>query len=95
MRYLEALEAICAFSFLADNIHCLIDDLGTLRVEALCPTISSPVLAKYHVIWMKKLAHRTRPDRVNHSRFQVHKDSSGYVASPHGFVIVDVDSFKL
>lgn len=95
MRYLEALQTICALSFLSDYVHGFIDDLGTLSVVALRPAISSSVLTKDHIIWAKEPAHRTRSDRVNHSRFKVHKDSSGHIATTHRFVIVDVDSLEL
>ena len=92
---LETLEAVAAFSFLSHDVQNGVDEFGTFGVVTLGPVVTGTSLAKHEVVGAEKLTERTGTDGVHGTGFQVHKDGSGHITSTGGFVVVDVDSFKL
>ena len=71
MCHLEALKAVSIFSFLADHIHDIVNDLGALLVVALAPVVARAVLAKDHVVWAEELADVIGSDSVNYTWIRV------------------------
>ena len=77
MGQLESLEAVAAFSLLADNIEDAVDEFRTLRVVSFAPVVSSTRLAENKVIRPEDLPIGSRADRVHGARLKVHEDSTG------------------
>ena len=62
---------------------------------ALSPVVSSSRLTKDEVVRPEDLAVGTRSDGIHGARFEVNKDSPWDVLSSGGFVVINVDPFKL
>ena len=92
---LETLKAVAAFSFFSGNVEDGVDELSTLGVVTLGPVVSGTGLTEDEVVRSEKLTEGASSDRVHCSRFKIHKDGTGDISSTGGFVVVDVDSFKL
>ena len=92
---LEALEAIAAFSLLADDVEDGVDELGTLGVVTLGPVVTGTGLSENEVVGAEKLAEGAGTDGVHGSGLEIHKDGAGNVTATSGFVVVNVDAFKL
>jgi hypothetical protein len=92
---LETLEAVTGLGLLADNVKDGVDQLSTLGVVTLGPVVTSTVLAEHEVVRAEKLAEGTGTDGVHGSGLQVHKDSTGHVATTGGFVEVHIDALQL
>jgi len=92
---LETLKAVAGFGFLADDVQNTVDQLGTFGVVTFGPVVTGTSLSENKVVWAEELTEGTGTDGVHGSWFQVHKDGAGYVASPGGFVEVNIDAFQL
>jgi len=73
---LEALKAVAALGFLADNIEDRVDELGALCVVALGPVVAGTTLAEHKVVWPEDLTEWAGPDRVHCARLEVDKDGT-------------------
>jgi len=92
---LEALEAIAAFSLLADDVEDGVDELSTFGVVTLGPVVTGTGLSEDEVVGAEELAEGTGADGVHGAGLEVHEDGSGHVAAAGGFVVVDVDALEL
>jgi hypothetical protein len=61
----------------------------------LSPVVTSTVLTEDKVIGAEDLTIRTSTDRVHSTGFKIEEDSAGDIATTSGFVVVNVDAFKL
>ena len=95
MGDLETLKAITSFSFLSNNIQYWVNQLSTFSVVTFSPIVTSSCLTKDKVIGSEKLTEGTSSYRVHGSWFEIHQDSSWYITSTGGFIVIDVDSFEL
>ena len=59
------------------------------------PVVTSTSLSENEVIGSEKLTEGSSSDRVHCSGFEIHEDSSWDKSTTSGFIIVDIDSFKL
>jgi hypothetical protein len=92
---LETLEAVAAFSFLADNVEDGVDELGTFGVVTLGPVVTSAGLAEDEVVGTEELTEGASTDGVHGAGLEIHKDGAGNVTATSGFVEVNVDALEL
>jgi hypothetical protein len=92
---LETLEAVAAFSFLADDVEDGVNKFSTLGVVTLGPVVTSASLSENEVVGSEELTEGSSTDGVHGAGLEVHKDCAGYVTSAGGLVEVNVDTFKL
>jgi len=92
---LEALEAIAAFGFLADDVEDGVDELSTFGVMALGPVVTGTGLTEDEVVRSEELTEGASADGVHGSGLEVHKDGTGNITATGGFVEVDVDALEL
>merc|ERR1711966_162294 len=92
---LEALEAIAGLGLLADDVKHGVDELGALGVVTLGPVVTGSGLAEDEVVGAEELTERSGADGVHGARLQIHKDSTGHVATAGGLVVVHVDALEL
>ena len=59
MNQLEALQAVAAFSFLADDVQDGVDQFGTFGVVTLGPVVTGTGLTEHEVIRAEQLTERT------------------------------------
>ena len=95
MGDLEALEAITALSLLTDDVEDGVDELGTLGIVALSPVVTGSGLSKDEVVGSEELSEGSSADGIHSTGLEVHQDGSGDIAATSGFVVVDINSFKL
>ena len=95
MGDLESLEAITSFSFLSCNIENGVNEFSTFGVVTLGPVVSGSGLTEDEVVRSEELTEWSSSNRVHCSGFKIHKDGTGDISSTSGFVVIDVDSFKL
>jgi hypothetical protein len=93
--HLESLKAVRRLSFLTDNIKHRIDQLSTLGVMSLSPIVTSSGLAEDEVIGSEQLAKRAGAHGVHGTGLEIHKDSTGNIASTSGLIVVHIDSLEL
>ena len=92
---LETLEAVTRFSFLAADVEDGVNQFGTFSVVTLGPVVAGTSLTEDEVVGAEDLAVRTSADGIHGTRFEIHEDGAGNVASTSSFVEVDVDAFEL
>jgi len=73
---LEALEAVTALSFTANDIENLVNKLCSFGVVTFGPVVSSTRLTKDEVIRTEQLTERTSSDSIHCARFEVNEDSA-------------------
>ena len=95
MGDLESLKAVTSLSFLSGDVENRVDEFSSLSVVAFSPVVSGSGLTEDEVVGSEELAEGSGSDGVHGSRFKVHKNSSGDVSTPSGFVIVYVDHLEL
>ena len=89
------LKTVAVLGFFTNNIENGVDKLCTFGVMAFGPVISSARLSKDEVIRSKDLSIGTSSHTVHGSWLQIHKNSTGNIASTAGFVVVDIDTLEL
>jgi hypothetical protein len=92
---LETLEAIAAFSFLADNVENGVNELSTLGVMSLGPVVTGTSLSEDEVVRSEELTEGSSSNGVHGSWLKIHKNGSWDVTTTGGFVEVDVDALEL
>ena len=92
---LESLKAVASFSLLSGNIQNGVDEFSTFSVVTLGPVVSSTSLTEDEVVGSEKLTERSGSDGVHSSGFEIHKDSTRNISTASGFVVINVDPFKL
>lgn len=92
---LESLEAVSAFSFLANDIEDGLDELSSFCVVSLGPVVTSTILSKDEVVRSEQSSNGSRLDGVHGSWLEIDQDSSWDVFASICFVEVDIDSFQL
>mmetsp|Transcript_6673 Transcript_6673/g.12207 ORF Transcript_6673/g.12207 Transcript_6673/m.12207 type:complete len:269 (+) Transcript_6673:1010-1816(+) len=92
---LETLEAVTAFSFLADDIKDRVDEFSTFGVVTLGPVVTSTGLTEYKVIWTEDTTIGTSTDGVHGTWFKINKNSTWDVTTTGSLVVVHVDTLEL
>jgi len=92
---LETLEAIAAFSFFSNDIENRINEFSTFGVMTLGPVVTGTGLTENEVVGSEELTEWASSDGVHGTWLKVHKNGSWDESTTGGFVIVNVDSFKL
>ena len=92
---LESLKTVTALSFFSHNIKDRVYKFCSFCVVTLGPVVSSSTLSKHKIVWTENLTKGTRTNWIHGSRFQINQNSSWYIFSTSGFIVVDVDSFQL
>ena len=92
---LEPLQAVARLGFLADDVQDGVDQFCAFGVVTFGPVVTGTGLAEHEVVRAEQLTERTGTDGVHGSRFQVHQDGAGDIASTSGFVVVHVDALQL
>jgi hypothetical protein len=59
------------------------------------PVVTSTSLSENEVIWSEKLTEWSSSYGVHGTRFEIHENSSWYKSTTSGFIIIDINSFKL
>merc|ERR1712100_467823 len=70
--HLEALEAVAALRFLADNIEDGVNELSTFGVVALGPVVSGTGLAEDEVVGSEELTEGSSTDGVHGAGLEIH-----------------------
>merc|ERR1719272_2726186 len=92
---LEALEAIAALSFLADDIEDGVDELSTFGVMSLGPVVTGTSLTEHEVVGAEELSEGSSTDGVHGTGLEIHEDGAGDVTATGSLVEVDVDPLEL
>jgi len=92
---LKTLEAIASFCFFSYDIENWINKFSTLGVMSFGPVVTSTGLTEDEVVWSEELTEWAGSDGVHGSWFEIHKHCSWYISSTGGFIVIDVNSFKL
>ena len=59
------------------------------------PVVTSTSLTKNKVIRSEELTEGSSSNRVHGSWFKIHQDSSGNISTSSGFIVININSFKL
>ena len=92
---LETLEAITTFSFFSYDIKYGVNKFSTFSIMTFSPIVTSTSLSENEVIWSEKLTEWSSSYGVHGTRFEIHENSSWYKSTTSGFIIIDINSFKL
>ena len=95
VTYLESLKTIATFSFFSYNIKNWINKFSTFSIMTFSPVVTSTSLSEYEVIWSEKLTEWSSSNWVHCSWFEIHKNGSWDESTTGGFVIININSFKL
>jgi hypothetical protein len=79
---LEALQAVAAFSLLADDIEDGVDQLSSLGVVTLGPVVTSAGLSEDEVVRSEELAEGAGSDGVHGAGLKIHEDGAGDIPPP-------------
>jgi len=92
---LEALKAIAALSFTADDIQNLVDKLSTFGIMTLGPVVASTRLAENQVIRAEELTKGARTDGIHGTGLQIDENGARDILITGSLVEVDLQALEL